>query len=118
LLLVDASQGVQAQSLSVFHVAKERGLKIVPVLNKVLVILIEWRLSLTSSRQIDLPAAQPERIAAQIESTFGIDMSEVLYVSAKTGQGVEAVLRAIVERIPPPVGNVTDPLKALLFDSS
>ncbi|KAF9014048.1 translation factor GUF1, mitochondrial [Cyathus striatus] len=100
LLLVDASQGVQAQSLSVFHSAKERGLKIIPVLNK-----------------IDLPAAQPERIAAQIQSTFGIDPSEIISISAKTGKGVDAVLRAIIDCIPPPSGQETEPLKAFLFDS-
>ncbi|KAF5330933.1 hypothetical protein D9619_005388 [Psilocybe cf. subviscida] len=100
LLLVDASQGVQAQSISVFHNAKERGLKIIPVLNK-----------------IDLPAAQPERIAAQIEATFGIDPSEILHISAKTGKGVDKVLEAIIERIPPPVAEVEAPLKAFLFDS-
>ncbi|KAI0317581.1 GTP-binding protein lepa [Amylostereum chailletii] len=101
LLLVDASQGVQAQSLSVFHTARERGLTIIPVLNK-----------------IDLPAAQPERIAAQMESTFGIPPSDILHISAKTGQGVDQVLRAIVERIPPPVAEHDGKLKALLFDSS
>ncbi|KAG1891393.1 P-loop containing nucleoside triphosphate hydrolase protein [Suillus subluteus] len=100
LLLVDASQGVQAQSISVFHIAKERGLKIIPVLTK-----------------IDLPASQPERMAAQLQSTFGIDPSEILHISAKTGQGVEAVLRAIVDRIPPPSGNIHSPLKAFMFDS-
>ncbi|KAG1754377.1 GTP-binding protein lepa C-terminus-domain-containing protein [Suillus lakei] len=100
LLLVDASQGVQAQSISVFHIAKERGLKIIPVLTK-----------------IDLPASQPERMAAQLQSTFGIDPSEILHISAKTGQGVEAVLRAIVDRIPPPSGNINSPLKAFMFDS-
>ncbi|KAF9030838.1 GTP-binding protein lepa, partial [Hymenopellis radicata] len=89
LLLVDASQGVQAQSISVFHIAKERGLKIIPVLNK-----------------IDLPAAQPELMAAQMESTFGIDPADIIKISAKTGAG-----------IPPPSGQTTDPVKALLFDS-
>ncbi|KAI0647530.1 GTP-binding protein lepa [Trametes meyenii] len=101
LLLVDASQGVQAQSISVFHVAKEKGLTIIPVLNK-----------------IDLPAAQPEVVAKQMESTFGIDPADVISISAKTGKGVEQVLRAIIERIPPPVGDPSDPLKAFLFDSS
>ncbi|VDB82859.1 unnamed protein product [Peniophora sp. CBMAI 1063] len=100
LLLVDATQGVQAQSLSVFHTARERGLEIIPVMNK-----------------IDLPAAQPERIAAQIEATFGIDPRLILEISAKTGQGVEKVLKAIVERIPPPSGQIDDPFKAFLFDS-
>ncbi|KAI8982841.1 GTP-binding protein lepa [Trametes punicea] len=101
LLLVDASQGVQAQSISVFHVAKEKGLTIIPVLNK-----------------IDLPAAQPEVVAQQMQSTFGINPADVIQISAKTGKGVEQVLDAIIQRIPPPVGNPLDPLKAFLFDSS
>ncbi|KAF8503398.1 GTP-binding protein lepa [Russula emetica] len=101
LLLVDASQGVQAQSLSVFHAARERGLKIIPVLNKV-----------------DLPTAQPNRVKAQMHSIFGIDPTDVLHISAKTGEGISDVLRAIVERIPPPSGEITGKLKAFLFDSS
>ncbi|KAJ3554902.1 hypothetical protein NM688_g2865 [Phlebia brevispora] len=101
LLLVDASQGVQAQSLSVFHAAKERGLTIIPVLNK-----------------IDLPAAQPERVAAQMQGTFGIDPKDVLQISAKSGIGIESVLQAIIKRIPPPSGDISSPLKAFLFDSS
>ncbi|KAL4077300.1 P-loop containing nucleoside triphosphate hydrolase protein [Scleroderma yunnanense] len=100
LLLVDATQGVQAQSISVFHIAKERGLMIIPVLNK-----------------IDMPAADPLRITAQLQSTFGIDSADVLQVSAKTGFGVEKVLQAIIERIPPPSGSMHEPLKAFLFDS-
>ncbi|KAJ7444868.1 P-loop containing nucleoside triphosphate hydrolase protein [Mycena latifolia] len=100
LLLVDASQGVQAQTISVFHIAQERGLKIIPVLNK-----------------IDLPAAQPERIAAQMQSTFGTDPADIIQISAKTGKGVEDVLQAIIDRIPPPRGATTAPLKAFLFDS-
>ncbi|KAJ7343219.1 P-loop containing nucleoside triphosphate hydrolase protein [Mycena albidolilacea] len=100
LLLVDASQGVQAQTISVFHIAQERGLKIIPVLNK-----------------IDLPAAQPERIAAQMQSTFGIDPEDIIQISAKTGRGVDQVLQAIIDRIPPPKGTATGPLKAFLFDS-
>ncbi|KAK0503556.1 P-loop containing nucleoside triphosphate hydrolase protein [Armillaria luteobubalina] len=100
LLLVDASQGVQAQSISVFHIAKERGLKIIPVLNK-----------------IDLPAAQPELMAAQMEAAFGIDPTDILHISAKTGKGVEEVLKAVIERIPPPAGDQDAPLKAFLFDS-
>jgi len=100
LLLVDASQGVQAQSLSVFHIAKDRGLTIIPVLNK-----------------IDMPAADPVRITAQMESIFGIDPKDVLHVSAKTGKGVPEVLQAIVDRIPPPAGQENQPLKAFLFDS-
>ncbi|KAI0797564.1 GTP-binding protein lepa [Abortiporus biennis] len=101
LLLVDATQGVQAQSISVFHIAKERGLTIIPVLNK-----------------IDMPAADPERVAAQIQSTFGIDPNDVLQISAKTGKGVDKVLEAILTRISPPKANEDDPLKAFLFDSS
>lgn len=68
--------------------------------------------------QIDLPAAQPERIVAQIESTFGLSPEEVLHISAKSGEGVQAVLEAIVRRIPPPGGNAGEPMKAFLFDSS
>ncbi|KAI0748626.1 GTP-binding protein lepa [Daedaleopsis nitida] len=101
LLLVDASQGVQAQSISVFHVAKEKGLTIIPVLNK-----------------IDLPAAQPDLVAAQIQSTFGISPEDVIHISAKTGKGVENVLEAIIDRIPPPSGEPAALLKAFLFDSS
>ncbi|KAH0583623.1 Translation factor guf1 mitochondrial [Termitomyces sp. 'cryptogamus'] len=97
---VDASQGVQAQSISVFHDARDRGLTIIPVLNK-----------------IDLPAAQPEQIAAQMQSTFGINPDNIIHISAKTGQGVEDILEAIITRIPPPIGSATAPLKAFLFDS-
>ncbi|KAL0946754.1 hypothetical protein HGRIS_012931 [Hohenbuehelia grisea] len=100
LLLVDCSQGVQAQTISVFHNAKERGLKIIPVLNK-----------------IDLPAAQPERITAQMQATFGIDPKDVIKISAKTGMGVDNILQAIIERIPPPSGGLQNPFKGFLFDS-
>ncbi|KAK7054639.1 Translation factor guf1 mitochondrial [Paramarasmius palmivorus] len=101
LLKVDASQGVQAQSISVFHIARERGLTIIPVLNK-----------------IDLPAAQPELIAAQMQSTFGIDPADILPISAKTGKGVEAVLKRVIEAIPaPPPADTKLPVKAFLFDS-
>ncbi|KAF9077111.1 translation factor GUF1, mitochondrial [Rhodocollybia butyracea] len=100
LLLVDASQGVQAQSISVFHVAQERGLTIIPVLNK-----------------IDLPAAQPELIASQMTATFGINPEDILAISAKTGKGVEAVLQAIIDRIPAPQCKDDAPVKAFLFDS-
>jgi translation elongation factor EF-4 len=99
-------------------VAKEKGLKIIPVLNKVLILLSpNGRLRLPR-KQIDLPASQPERVAAQIESTFGIDPSEVLQISAKTGHGVDLLLAAIVERMPSPKGSPVAPLKAFLFDSS
>jgi translation factor GUF1, mitochondrial len=87
--------------MSVFNIAQERGLKIIPILNK-----------------IDLPAAQPDIVADQLHSTFGINPTDILHISAKTGKGVEAVLHAIQERIPPPSGSVEARLKALLFDSS
>ena len=64
-----------------------------------------------------MPAAQPERVAAQMQSTFGINPSEILQISAKTGQGIEAVLEAIINRIPPPSARIDAPLKALMFDS-
>ncbi|KAG8930153.1 Translation factor guf1 mitochondrial [Tulasnella sp. 417] len=101
LLLVDASQGVQAQTLSVYHAAKDRGVKIIPVVNK-----------------IDLPAADPERIIAQMSATLDIDPSEVIRISAKTGIGISNVLQAIIDRIPPPTAQRDEKLKALLFDSS
>jgi len=67
--------------------------------------------------QIDLPAAQPELMAAQMEATFGIDPKTILHISAKTGKGIDAVLQAVMDRIPPPSGAVDAPLKAFLFDS-
>ncbi|KAG9055020.1 Translation factor guf1 mitochondrial [Serendipita sp. 407] len=100
LLLIDSTQGIQAQTISVYHSAKERGLKIIPILNK-----------------IDLPAADVDRVTNQLETTFGIDPSEILHVSAKTGFGVDGVLQEIVRRIPPPPGRISAPLRALLFDS-
>ena len=100
LLLVDASQGVEAQTLANVYLAIDNDHEIVPVLNK-----------------IDLPAAEPERIMEQIEEVVGIDASEALPISAKTGEGVTEVLEAIVERLPPPKGEADAPLKALLVDS-
>ncbi len=100
VLLVDASQGIQAQTLANSYQAMEHDLTIVPVLNK-----------------IDLPAADPERSAAEIEQVLGIDPSTILYISAKTGQGVPELLDAIVERIPAPSGDPEAPLQALIFDS-
>ncbi|CAE6448560.1 unnamed protein product, partial [Rhizoctonia solani] len=102
LLLVDATQGIQAQSISVYHVARDRGVHIIPVLNK-----------------IDLPAASPELIAAQMQQTFNISPSDILHVSAKTGHGVPELLKAIVDRVPPPgAGQDADAaMRALLFDS-
>jgi GTP-binding protein LepA len=101
VLLVDASQGIQAQTLANCYQAIEHNLEIVAVLNK-----------------IDLPAADPERCAAEIEQVLGLDASQILHISAKTGEGVPELLDAIVERIPPPAGDVDAPLQALIFDSA
>ena len=100
VLLVDAAQGIEAQTLANCCLALESDLTIVPVLNK-----------------IDLPAADPDLYASEIERVLGIDASEVLAISAKTGEGVAALLDAIVERIPPPGGDPQAPLQALIFDS-
>ncbi len=100
LLIVDASQGVEAQTLANTYLALENDLELVPVLNK-----------------IDLPSAEPDRIKEQIENIIGQDASEAVLTSAKSGLGVEDVLEAIVERIPPPKGDRNAPLKALIFDS-
>ncbi len=100
LLVVDASQGVEAQTLANVYKAIENNHEIVSVLNK-----------------IDLPAAEPERIRAQIEDVIGIDASDALEISAKTGLGIEDVLEAIVARLPAPAGDAAAPLKALLVDS-
>ncbi len=100
LLIVDASQGVEAQTLANVYQAINNNHEIVPVLNKV-----------------DLPAAEPERVRRQIEDVIGIDASGALEISAKTGLGVDNVLEAIVTRLPPPKGDAASPLKALLVDS-
>jgi len=100
LLVVDASQGVEAQSVANCHTAVDVGLEVLPVLNK-----------------IDLPAADPERVRQEIEEIIGIDASEAVAISAKTGVGVRDVLEAIIKRIPPPQGNPEGPLKALIIDS-
>lgn len=121
LLLVDASQGVQAQTISVFHVARDRGLLIIPVLNKVhcfVALVACYTGRLTAVPQIDLPAAHPEEVAAQMGSTFNIDPSEIIQVSAKTGKNVDLILQAIINRVPPPADNNSSPFSALLFDSS
>jgi GTP-binding protein LepA len=101
VLLVDASQGIQAQTLANCYQALENDLEIVAVLNK-----------------IDLPAADPERCAAEIEQVLGLEASGILHISAKTGQGVPELLDAIIERIPAPGGGATAPLQALIFDSA
>ena len=100
VLLVDASQGIQAQTLANCYQALENNLEIVAVLNK-----------------IDLPAAEPERYAEELERVLGLPASEVLAISAKTGEGVRELLRAVIERIPAPVGDPDAPLRALIFDS-
>jgi len=100
LLVVDATQGVEAQTLANVYLALENDLEIVPVLNKV-----------------DLPASDPERVKAQIEEVIGLDASEAIEISAKTGLGVPEVLEAIVTKMPPPVGETEEPLQALLVDS-
>ncbi len=101
VLLVDASQGIQAQTLANSYQAIENDLEIVPVLNK-----------------IDLPAADPERSALEIEHVLGLPAEDILLISAKTGQGVPELLDAIIARIPPPKGAADAPLRALIFDSS
>jgi GTP-binding protein LepA len=100
LLVVDASQGVEAQTLANVYHAIEAELEIVPILNK-----------------IDLPAAEPERIRQQIEDVIGIDASDAIPISAKTGLNIQDVLEAVVHRLPAPKGDSTAPLKALLVDS-
>ncbi|HET7502702.1 MAG TPA: translation elongation factor 4 [Kofleriaceae bacterium] len=100
LLVVDAAQGVEAQTLANVYVALDNRLEIVPVLNK-----------------IDLPVARPDFVKQQIEDTIGLDASNALLVSAKTGQGVHDMLEAVVERIPPPAADRDAPLSALIFDS-
>ena len=100
LLVVDASQGVEAQTLANTYLALEHNLELIPVINK-----------------IDLPSAEPEAVREQIEHAIGLDAQDALLASAKSGKGVEDVLEAIVHRIPPPVGSAEAPLRALLFDS-
>ncbi len=100
ILVVDASQGIEAQTLANVYMALEHDLEIVPVINK-----------------IDLPSARPEEVRQEIEDVIGLDASYAPLVSAKTGVGIEDVLEAVVEHIPPPVGDENAPLKALIFDS-
>ncbi|MBO7441608.1 MAG: translation elongation factor 4 [Paludibacteraceae bacterium] len=100
LLIVDASQGIQAQTISNLYMALEHDLEIIPILNK-----------------IDLPGAMPEEVEDQIVDLLGCDRSEVIRASGKTGEGVDEILRAIVERIRPPKGDPDAPLQCLIFDS-
>jgi GTP-binding protein LepA len=100
LLLIDAAQGVEAQTLANLYLAMDTDLVIIPVINK-----------------IDLPAADPEAVALQIEGDLGLDPEHIQLCSAKTGQGVEKILQAVVELLPPPKGNPHNPLEALIFDA-
>jgi GTP-binding protein LepA len=100
LLVVDAAQGVEAQTVANTYLAIENGLELIPVLNKV-----------------DLPGAEPERVAAEVSDLIGVDPDDILRISAKTGEGVIEVLEAVVDRIPPPEGDPDAPARALIFDS-
>src|ERR1700720_4273292 len=100
LLVVDASQGVEAQTVANCYTATELGVTVVPVLNK-----------------IDLPSAEPERVIEEIEDIIGIPAHDAIRASAKTGEGVDDILEAVIARIPPPKGNRALPLQALIIDS-
>ena len=100
LLVVDATQGIQAQTLANVYLALENDLEIIPVINKV-----------------DLDAAEPERIAQEVMQAFGFSRAEILFVSGKTGEGVSELLDAVIERVPPPTGEPEEPFRALIFDS-
>lgn len=100
LLVVDASQGVEAQTIANVYIAMENNLEIIPVINK-----------------IDLPAADPLKVAEDIESTIGLDCTEALKVSAKSGQGIKELIESIIEKIPAPQGDKDAPTKALIYDS-
>ncbi|MCL5264700.1 MAG: translation elongation factor 4 [Chloroflexi bacterium] len=100
LLVVDAAQGIEAQTLANVYLALEHDLAIIPIVNK-----------------IDLPNAEPEKVAQEIEDVIGIPKNEVIFASAKDGTGTDQILEAVVHRVPPPKGNVHQPLRALIFDS-
>ncbi|SFV81654.1 Translation elongation factor LepA [hydrothermal vent metagenome] len=100
LLIVDASQGVEAQTVANCYTALDQGLEVVPVLNK-----------------IDLPAAEPEQVIEEIEDVIGIEAMDAVYASAKSGLGIQDILEQIVEKIPAPVGKIDAPIKALIIDS-
>src|SRR5690606_12861731 len=100
LLVVDAAQGIEAQTMANVHLAIDAGLAIVAVVNK-----------------IDLPNAQPEKVAHDLQQVIGLLEDEIIFASAKSGLGVDEILEAIVTKIPPPSGDRTAPLRALIFDS-
>ena len=100
LLVVDAAQGVEAQSVANCYTALEQGLEVLPVINK-----------------IDLPSSDPDRVSKEIEEIIGIDATDAVLVSAKTGLGVDVLLEAIIARVPPPRGDPAAPLQALIIDS-
>ncbi len=100
LLVVDATQGIQAQTLANVYLALDNDLEIIPIINK-----------------IDLEVAEPERVSLEVQQTFGFSADEVIFASAKEGDGVFDILEAIVSRVPPPKGSESDPLRALIFDS-
>jgi GTP-binding protein LepA len=101
ILVVDSTQGIEAQTLANVHLAQEHDLKLIPVVNK-----------------IDLPNSNREETAQELMNVFGFKEEEILYASGKTGEGVEDIIKAVIERVPPPQGDKTKPLKALIFDSS
>ena len=100
MLIVDAAQGIQAQTISNLYLALEHDLEIIPILNK-----------------IDLPSAEPELVKDQIVDLLGCKREDIMSASGKTGQGVNEILEAIVSRVPAPKGDPTDPLQALILDS-
>src|SRR3989442_37477 len=100
LLVIDSTQGIEAQTLANFYLALEADLNIIPVINK-----------------IDLPSADPERVKQEVEDVIGLPKEECILASAKEGIGTQEILEAIIRRIPPPRGNVHQPLRALVFDS-
>src|SRR6266702_5982017 len=100
ILLVDAAQGIEAQTLANYHLARDAGLTILPVINK-----------------IDLPAAEPAKRAEELGKLLGTDPAEILHISAKTGEGVGDVLKAVIDRVPHPEGDLHAPVQALIFDS-
>jgi GTP-binding protein LepA len=99
LLVIDASQGIEAQTLANVYLALDNNLEIIPVLNK-----------------IDLPAAEPDRVATEIEETIGLDCTDIIYASAKAGIGIADILERIVQKVPPPPPSTGGPFRALIFD--